>query len=118
MGNDAGAESNSKENTKPKAADSDQNPENNDKKKKTKEPKFFRVDNPGRVTQRQRKYMVPIEGQRYEPILNVHSGIVMLVDSTPDADETFVDFSKPLNPESKAPGEEDEPAPPKPFIWR
>ena len=42
----------------------------------------------------------------------------MLVDTTPDEAEEFVDFSKPLNPKTRAAGEEDEPLPPKPFIWR
>ena len=49
---------------------------------------------------------------------HVRSGVVMLVDSTPGEEETFVDFSKPLNPKTKAETEEDEPEPPKPFIWR
>ncbi len=50
--------------------------------------------------------------------MNVHSGAVMLVDTTPDVAESFVDFTKPLNPKTKVPGEEDEPDPPAPFIWR
>ncbi len=59
------------------------------------------------------------DDNRYRPIMaKVRSGAVMLVDSTPGAEESFVDFSKPLNPKTKAPTEEDEPAPPAPFIWR
>lgn len=100
-------------------ADADTDKES-EKKAKAKEPTSFLVENPGRVTQRQRATMELVEeGQRYKPILTgVRSGMVMLVDTTPGEEETFVDFSKPLNPKTKAPTEEDEPKPPKPFIWR
>jgi len=98
--------------------------EDSDKAKEAKKPeaKSFKVENPGRVTHRQRAFMAPLESetaQRYQPIMaNVRSGVVMLVDTTPGEEETFVDFSQPLNPKTKVLGEEDEPKPPEPFIWR
>lgn len=84
-----------------------------EKEVESPEPTSFQIANPGRVTLQQQKYVEFSAGQRYRPVLAIKRGIVMLVDSTPDAPEEFVDVQAP----SEDGDNSNEPSPPAPFIW-
>uniref|UniRef100_A0A7S4DW45 26S proteasome regulatory subunit RPN2 C-terminal domain-containing protein n=1 Tax=Lotharella globosa TaxID=91324 RepID=A0A7S4DW45_9EUKA len=81
--------------------------------KEKPEPNFEILENPSRVTWAQQEYIENIVDQRYKPAKETITGIVMLIDNTPQEKEDFVVAKAP---KIGVPGvSEDEPDPPEPF---
>ena len=84
------------------------------KQKKEKEPSSFTLSNPGRLTPLQVRFisLQAPQHQRYAPVSKraKPSGIVMLADANPSAEEVVCKVERILV------GEEEAPAP-EPFVW-
>ncbi len=84
--------------------------------KKAPEPEFELLTSPSRVTWAQQAVIEPVPGQRYRAAKDKLSGIVMLIDTKPSEEVSFV-AAKP--PKLGVPGvSDDEPDPPKPFEFK
>ena len=83
------------------------------KKKKAPEPTSFALSNPSRVTPEQEKF-VSFNESRYTPVnpRSKATGIVILVDHTPEVPEEVVKVELPGLDSDK-----DEAKPPEPFEW-
>jgi len=95
----------------------------NQKKKKQKkkkkpqekpEPEFELLDNPARFTRAQLKYITFDVDPRYIPISEGVHGVILLKDTKPGETE---DIIKGGVPSLTAQDDENEPAPPEPFIF-
>ncbi|KAG5178924.1 armadillo-type protein [Tribonema minus] len=85
------------------------------KKKKEPEPTSFTCGNPSRITPPQVAVVAFDLNQRYVPVRASGKpvGIVMLVDTTPDADEDVAAVEAP----TRDGGAEEDAPPPEPFEW-
>jgi len=78
------------------------------------EPEFELLDNPARVTRAQLKYITFDVDPRYIPITEGVHGVILLKDTKPGETE---DIIKGGVPSLTAQDDENEPAPPEPFIF-
>ncbi len=88
--------------------------------KRKKEPTSETLENPSRVVPAQQDKIVFDRNARYTPVSSrATSGIVILLDRTPDAPVELVDIKAPQVAGGQAPAEDagPEPNPPEPFDW-
>ena len=85
------------------------------KEEPQKDPPTHRLSNPARMTLAQRQYVAFDPDQRYTPVHNNVTGIMMLSDATPDEQDD--ELQNVETPAATSADEEEEADCPEPFDW-